>query len=195
MSGDNERIVELLKKDDEHALNEIFHLYFNQLFHFTAGFVKDKEEAKEIVHEAIFRLCQKRNQLRANTSVLGYLIIIVRNLSLNYLRQYRKWSTISLSGFDIENELSLNYHILSNQVWDQLLTGEINQLIETAMGSLTEKCRRVFELSRFENLSNAQIAERLNISVKTVEGHITDALKQLKSHLYRYMQSILFFLG
>lgn len=193
MSEDDKRIVQLLKKDNERGLDEIFHLYFNRLFHFALGFVKDKEEAREIVHDAIFRLWQKRHQLNNETSVLGYLIIVVRNLSLNYLRQFRNYKKLSFSNADLENELYLNYKILSNQVWDHLLTEEINLVLEAAVNSLTEKCRKVFELSRYQELSNAEIADKLRISVKTVEGHITEALKQIRVHLSKYIASVLFF--
>ncbi len=193
MSEDDKRIVQLLIKDNEHALDEIFHLYFNRLFHFSLGFVKDREEAREIVHDAIFRLWQKRHQLDSETSVLGYLIIVVRNLSLNYLRQFRNRKRLSFSNTDLESELYLNYKVLSNPVWDHLLTEEINLVLDAALSSLTEKCRKVFELSRYEDLSNAEIADKLRISVKTVEGHITEALKQIRVHLSRYMTSVLLF--
>lgn len=191
MPENDKRILELLKRDDERALDEIFHLYFNRLYHFSVEFVKNKEEAREIVQDAMMRFWQRRNYLKDDTGILSYLLIIVRNLSLNYLRQYKKHGKFIISGKDVENELSFNYEVLADPVWNELLAKETTLIIERAISSLTEKCRKVFELSRFEEMSNIEISQQLNISVKTVEGHITEALKSIRIHLSKYMSILL----
>ncbi|MDR1585401.1 MAG: sigma-70 family RNA polymerase sigma factor, partial [Prevotellaceae bacterium] len=102
----------------------------------------------------------------------AYLFQAARNKSLNFLR--RKKQTVSLNAveFDIveTNTASLE-------------TEELYRLIQEAVLDLPDKCREVFHLSRNENLSNKEIAEKLGISVKTVEAQITKALKRIKDFL------------
>ena len=187
MSENDKRIIELLKKDDERALNELFHLYYNKLYFFSIEFVGNSEDAREIVQDAMMRFWQRRKDLKNDSSIMNYLLTVVRNLSLNYLRQFKNKKKITITNTDVVRELSVNYQALASPVWDQLLTKELNNLIENTIGSLTDKCRKVFELSRYEEKSNVEISQILNISVKTVEGHITEALKTIRSNLLKYM--------
>lgn len=187
MSELDKKIVASLKKDDEHAMNELFHLYFNKLYYFCVDFVKDKEKAREIVQDAMMNFWQHRSHLNDDSNVYGYLLTIVRNLSLNHLRQYKRHNKFITTETGMVDELALNYQVLADQDWDELLTLEMESVVKQAIDTLPEKCRAVFEFSRFEELSNAEIAQKLQISIKTVEGHITEALKVLRKHLSKYL--------
>lgn len=187
MSEIDKKILLLLEADDERVLKLIYELYFKRLVAFSIEFVKDREIAKEISSDAIFRLWQKRNQLLENSCIISYLLTIVRNLSLNYLRQLKQeTNTISFSSvYDIE--LHLNYEVLADSSWDILLTHELETIVNDVINALPIRCKEVFLLSRNESLSNSKIAETLNISVKTVEGHITYALKLIREKLLHYI--------
>jgi RNA polymerase sigma-70 factor (ECF subfamily) len=187
MTENDKKILLLLKADDEKALRLIYELYFKRLVGFSVEFVKDREIAREISNDAIFRFWQKRQGLLENSCIISYLLTIVRNLSLNYLRQLKQEpSTISFSS-DYDAELHLNYEVLADPSWDVLLVHELETITNDAINSLPARCKEVFLLSRNENLSNPEISEKLNISVKTVEGHITYALKFIREKLLHYI--------
>ena len=187
MAEIDKRILRLIETDDERVLKLIYELYFNRLVGFSIEFVRDREIAKEISSDAIFRFWQKRHRLLKNSCIISYLLTIVRNLSLNYLRQLKQeTNTISFSSV-YDTELHLNYEVLADPSWDVLLARELETIANDVINALPIRCKEVFLLSRNENLSNSEIAEKLNISVKTVEGHITYALKFIREKLLHYI--------
>ncbi len=180
-------ILQLLRDNDEQALKLIYKLYFNRILGFSIEFVKDREIAREISNDAIFRFWQNRHRLKIDTCIISYLLTIVRNLSLNYLRQLKQEpNTISFDSI-YDTELHLNYKVLADSSWDLLLARELETVTTEAINALPLRCREVFLLSRDENLSNLEISLKLNISVKTVEGHITDGLKFIRKKLIDYI--------
>jgi RNA polymerase sigma-70 factor, ECF subfamily len=118
--------------------------------------------------------------LPANSHHKSYLYTSVRNRCLNYLRDNKKivrMDALTGEGFEENSELE---------------TGELEEKIKSGIESLPEKCREIFELNRMEGLKYAQIAEKLGISVKTVEAQMTKALSILRQHLGEFL-SLLFF--
>jgi RNA polymerase sigma-70 factor, ECF subfamily len=192
MTESDLNIVRSLRQNDETALKLIFKIYFNQLFHFASEFVINKEIAREIVHDAVFRFWQHRSNLREDTHVKAYLLKIVRNLCLNYLAKVKNSTNLLISSEDLKQEYALNYEVLSTPDWDQLLVLEMEEILLQTISALPEKCRTVFELSRYKQLSNLEIANQLGISVKTVEGHMTEALKTIRLKLSKYLNILLF---
>jgi len=182
----DEYIVASMKSDDQDALKDVFRLYFNQLYAFAIQFVIDREIAREIVHDSILRFWQHRHKLKDETNIKAYLLKIVRNLCLNHLKKYKDNPVVFIPDDQIRTVFALNYAVLADQSWDPMLADEFEEVISASISSLPEKCRNVFELSRFENLSNAEIAGKLEISVKTVEGHITEAIKSIRHKISKY---------
>jgi RNA polymerase sigma-70 factor (ECF subfamily) len=194
MSDIDSRIILSLKKNDESALREIFRLHFNRLLHFTKSFIFQEDIAREIVHEAIFRFWQHRHKLNDDTCIKAYLMRIVRNLCLNHLGKIKNGPMYTWYTEEIQQEIEYNYSVLADSGWDKLLVSELEEVLASIIANLPEKCRTVFELSRKEQLSNYEIASNLGISVKTVEGHITEALKIIRQKLARYLSFLLFFI-
>jgi len=192
MTESDLNIIRSLRQNDEKALKLIFKIYFNSLFHFASEFVINREIAREIVHDAVFRFWQHRSNLREDTHVKAYLLKIVRNLCLNYLAKVKNSNALLVSSEDVKQELALNYEVLSTQDWDQLLVREMEEILLQSISTLPEKCRKVFELSRYNQLSNLEIANQLSISVKTVEGHMTEALKTIRQKLSKYLNVFVF---
>jgi RNA polymerase sigma-70 factor (ECF subfamily) len=182
----DEDIIASMKSDDQDALKDVFRLYFNRLYSFAIEFVIDREIAREIVHDSILRFWQSRHKLKDETNIKAYLLKIVRNLCLNHLKKYSDKPVVFMPDDRIKKVLEINYIVLADQNWDPMLADEFEEVISASMSSLPEKCRKVFELSRFENLSNAEIAVKLEISVKTVEGHITEAIKSIRQKISKY---------
>lgn len=184
-------LIALLKSDKEEALREIFHLHFNKLHSFAIEFILDREIAREIVHDSILRFWQHRHKLNDETNIRAYLLKIVRNLCLNYLKKVKDDPLVIRPEEDIKRELDLNYEVLADINWDSILVQEFEEILTQIINALPEKCKLVFENSRYENLTNPEIAEKLGISVKTVEGHITEALKTIRHKLSKYLSIIL----
>jgi RNA polymerase sigma-70 factor (ECF subfamily) len=166
----------------------LFKEQFIPLCSFAKGFVYDQDTAKEIVQDVFINLWNKKETIDQARSVKAYLYQSVRNRCLNYIRDHQKFRSHYL---DIEVERTR-----PAEDYDLLVSEETQNKIEAAIRKLPEKCREVFELSRFDEMKYNDIAIKLAISVKTVEVHISKALKILREELKDLMTILLLlFLG
>jgi RNA polymerase sigma-70 factor (family 1) len=163
------QLVDQLRSGDQNAFTAIYDRYCAALYRTALRILQDHELAKDVVQEAFISLFEKANE---NT---------IRNLQA-YLYQVVKYQCFMQlrSGKISDKHLSqINTIIASNELEEELHAKELQLVLDESIAALPEKCREVFYLSRFESLSNKKIAERLNISHKTVENQITKALKIL----------------
>lgn len=175
-----------LRKGSEAAFDEIFNYYFPKLMNFAIGYVKDTEVAREIVQDTFLKLWEMRKNLAPETRLAPLLYTITRNDALNYLKQLiHKQKYIENRKQMYENQL--NYIALKDESSERLIYNELYEEINKAIADLPEKCRQVFQLSRDEGLKYHEIAEKMKISVKTVETHISDALKRLREALNAFL--------
>jgi RNA polymerase sigma-70 factor, ECF subfamily len=171
-----------LAEKNLNTFEKLFKELFKPLCTFSIKYVGDLDEAKGLVHEVFVSLWEKIDSLPADANYKSYLYTAVRNRSLNYLRDKKK-------NVRVEN---VEEHKLAES-HDPLVVRELESEIEIAIQSLPEKCREVFELNRVEGLKYAQIAEKMRISIKTVEAQMSKALSVLREHLKEFL-SVLFFL-
>lgn len=168
--------TELIKSLDKAAFEELFRSYFTTLCSFAQKFVNDSDEAKDIVHQVFINLWQKRDEVNLETSLKSYLFQGVQNRSLNYIRDHKK-----LVLFDApQNEGELAQYFDSR---DHLESSEAENRINRALDELPDKCQEIFLMNRFDGLKYREIAEKLDISIKTVETQMSRALKMLKERL------------
>lgn len=175
--SDNELFLEL-KNDNEFAFEQLFNKYYASLCLFTFRFLHNREMAEEIVQEVFVRIWTKRSTLEINTSVKQYLLSSVRNRSLNLI-QHEK----------VEKHYARHVELgaLAEQDPDFCFQEiGLRKKIEKSIELLPEKRREIFRLSREEGLKYHEIADRLHLSVKTVEAHMGLALKQLRESLKDY---------
>jgi RNA polymerase sigma-70 factor, ECF subfamily len=165
---------------DERTLEVLFKDHFTGLCQFAMGYVKDYEAAKEIVQDAFVNLWEKRETIDLSKPVKSYLSTSVRNKCLNYLRDHKKFSTDLLA---LEN---ISLEAMFSQP-DKLVESDIRAQIAGAMDELPEKCREIFRLSRYQNMKYQQIADELQISVKTVETQMSKALQHMRQRLAEYL--------
>jgi RNA polymerase sigma-70 factor, ECF subfamily len=163
-------------KNFEHLFKE----HFKALTGFALKFLPDHDEAKGVVHEVFVLLWEKFDALKADTNHRSYLYTAVRNRCLNVIRDKKKLVQLST----VHNEITDANH-------DHLEMRELEIEIEQGLNSLPEKCREVFEKSRIEGLKYAEIAEKMNISIKTVEAQMSKALKILRVHLAEFLTLLL----
>lgn len=161
---------------------QLFRELFKPLCNFAMKYVRDLDEAKNIVHEVFVVVWEKFDTLPADTNYRSYLFTAVRNRCLNSLRDRKKH--VALDNISERDAAEENH---------STETEELEKQITLAIESLPEKCRMVFELNRMEGLKYAQIADKMGISIKTVEAQMSKALSVLRASLGEFL-SLIFFL-
>ena len=165
-------ILRLIKEGDRLAFRHLFETWFTPLCRFMHLYISEKTVVEELALDLFMHIWENRQTLQIQVSLKSYLFQAARNRCLNELRKQK--NTVSLD--EISGE------IIDAGVYS-LEETELHNLIQEAVLALPDKCREVFDLSRNESLSNREIADRMNISVKTVEAQITKALKRIKNFL------------
>ena len=169
------------KKDFEVCYNK----FFNSFYHIALQFISHEEDAEEVVQEAFIKLWGKDIDFQSEQEVKNYLFILIRNRCLNLLRDKKK----QIQYGPVHDTLMalINYKLLDETGEDILLYSELVEKVRDAISLLTPQCRKVFELSRFEDLSNNEIADQMGISTKAVEANMTRAIKKLRDQLIPYL--------
>ncbi|MCC5937285.1 MAG: RNA polymerase sigma-70 factor [Lunatimonas sp.] len=176
---------------DEQAFEASFKAHFGALHAYATTILKDSEAAEEVVQTVFLKLWEKRTELQITVSVKSYLYKSVYYDSLNVLKHQK------VRQRHMENSLQDQKNSLSSGPYGQTpgQESELMQRIQAVLDDLPEKCRYVFHLSRFEELKYHEIAERLDISIKTVEAHMGKALKSLRMGLREFLPTLLLVLN
>lgn len=173
-----------IQQGDEKAFEKLFKLYYGYLCNFATKIIADDVAAEEIVQEFFVKFWERRADLSVESSLKNYLFRSVKNLCLNHI----KHSNIKLQHAQkviAESETS-NFN---NDYIEVDLAADIAKSIE----ELPKKRREIFRLSREEGLKYREIAEKLNISIKTVEAQMSLAIKSLRDKLKKYNTFIFYF--
>jgi len=182
LSQDNE-LYRKLKEGNGQAFKTLFEKYYSALCHFACQLLQDNVLAEESVQELFVRLWERRELLNIETSVKHYLFQSVRNQCLNLI-QHQKVRKLYASKI-IE---SANREIDTEQYFMEV---DLIKRIEKSIDSLPQKRKEIFKLSREQGLKYKEIAEKLNISIKTVEAQMGLALKYLRDDLKEYSDHLL----
>lgn len=185
-----EQIVEGVKAGKDKAFRELYDVYYRRLFCIARQYLQDEFIAETIVSDVFFHLWESRKSLLIQTSLNAYLIRSVRNYSINYLQKNYVEKEVSLNNIDITSPLLF---LSDDYPLGHLMEKELAQKIHEEINALPEETRRVFILSRIEELKHEEIATKLNISVNTVKYHIKQALSILRERLKDYLISIIIF--
>jgi RNA polymerase sigma-70 factor (ECF subfamily) len=175
--------LEGIRSGDEKAFEKVFHAYFEKVCYFAKDYVFDWEIAREIAQEAFIKIWEIRTTLEDGSDIPSLLFTITRNNALNHLKhltireKYRNYSERSFV------ESQLNLIALSDLQVDQIFGSDMQLIINQAIDDLPEKCKEVFMMSRNFEMTYKEIALQLNISIRTVENHIAEALKRLRAKI------------
>ena len=171
--SDTEEIIRRLKREDKSAVDDLFSYYYPRLYHFSKSILKIENEIDDILQEVFVKIWLNRQKINNAETFNAYIFTITKNEVLNLIRN-------KLKDQAFRDELFIHSVAEEYQQQSRLEFEEIKAAIDQIVVNLPEKRRQVFVLSRTEGLSNKEITQQLNISEKTVEDHITHAIKQLK---------------
>jgi RNA polymerase sigma-70 factor, ECF subfamily len=164
---------------------KLFREHFTSLCYFAQKYLGDLDNSKEIVHAVFIKVWENRQGFDWEKPAKSYLFTSVYNRSMNHIRDHKKF--IDNNEANKQSPESFEFH-------DTMETSELEAKINKTIEGLPEKCREIFMLNRFEGKKYAEIAKKMNISVKTVETQMSKALKILKEELKDYIYLFLFFI-
>lgn len=169
---DDSTLLILIRTRNESAFKCLFNRYFIPLCRFINIYVKDYSSSEELALDIFTYLWENAEAIEIKRTFKSYLYQSARNRSLNHLRDRKETIALDSILYDLGDTDETSMEVM-----------ELESLIQEAVLALPDRCREVFEKSRYEELSNKQISEDLSISIKTVEAQITKALKRLKEYV------------
>jgi RNA polymerase sigma-70 factor (ECF subfamily) len=179
-------ILQKMIQGDEDAFKYFFDTYYDDLCNFVNSYLRDETLSEDIVQNIFIYLWEKRGSLPLNCSVKSYLYSASKNKSLNYLRNRKNQNRIV-------GELVPRAELASDAADQFLEFEELKKIICEAINRLPAQCKTIYQLSRNGGLTNREIAEKLEISIKTVENQITIAIRKIKDFLEPYHDQIFIF--
>jgi len=187
MSPIEKEIIDKIREGDIKAFDFLFVSHYPSLCTYATDLVRTTEIAEEVVQDVFLKLWNKRSILSVQTSLKAYLYRMVHNRCLNYIRDHSTQKTIKTLSFeDIQTRLTIFDIKSTDSVFDDLLTEQIENDLNKAIGALPEQCRKIFYLCRFQGHSYPEIAEKLDLSVSTVKTQMLRAIEKLKDVWAKY---------
>lgn len=177
-------IIQRMIEGDENAFKYFFDTYYDDLCNFVNGYLRDETLSEDIVQSIFIYLWEKRDSIPYNSSIKSYLFTASKNKSLNHLRNVKNKNRI-------EGAIFAQPELFSDEKADMFMElEELKTIISNAVNVLPTQCKKIYQLSRDEGLSNKEIAEKLGITAKTVENQMTIAIRKLKDSLQPYQDQI-----
>jgi len=185
--GGNEEIKDLLVaiayNNDQSAYRTLFIQLHGKLKQFSFSIVRSEEEAEDIVSELFVLIVQRKEQLCQLESPLYYFYTTVRNMSLNLLKKQKRRAGLSMDEWQVQlNSIYFRPDLL-------MITEEMVVKIKMTINSLPNRCRLIFKLIKEDGLKYKEVAELLNISVKTVEAQMAIAMRRMAQSMQVDLQS------
>lgn len=176
-----------IKEGDQQAFEVVFKGMYADLCRYAHSFLKDKDDAEDLVQNTFVKVWDKRDQIELSDSLSGYLYRMVYNQSMNKI----KHQNIRLEHVEhVKHQFDEGEFVIDNA---QNLN-EMHERVHLAIDKLPKECGRIFKMSRFEELKYQEIADTLEISIKTVENQIGKALKIMRTELSEYLVGLLIFI-
>jgi len=181
----DEQLLEHVQRNSEEAFTELYHRFWKKLFIVAANKLQDKAVAEELAQDLLADVWQRRHSIRITTTLQAYMAVSMKYKIIDYLahlnhrQKYQAYIQSTGVPLDHGTEKWLNFE-------------ELRARLEQYVKDLPEKCRLVYQLSKEQGYKNRQIAQEQGISEKTVEAHLTRALKVLRHKLSHFIFSFLF---
>jgi RNA polymerase sigma-70 factor (family 1) len=174
---DDQALWTAIQQDSELAFATLYERYWSILYSNAYNYLKDKDACMDIVHDIFISIWKKRHEVEI-VSFKHYLTQSTRYQIYKKLESNNKSKVVQLEEWRENSE-----NVISNEGEEKILYRDLEQKLDVLMENLPKRCREIFILSRRQNLSNVEIAEKLNISKRTVENQLTYALQHLRASL------------
>lgn len=193
MLEEEKKLVLKIQKGDTVAFDKLFKGYYPHLFRFLISMLNNKDAANDLLQDLFLKVWRNKENLNPEKSIKSYLFYAAKNLSLNYFRDKRKKERITIPlgeenlSPDNKNTGRMEKNFITQSAEELYIQNSLQNELHKALQSLPERSRIAFYLSRYEELSHAEIAEIMKISPKTVNNLIMRALELLRKclrHLY-----------
>lgn len=175
--------LERLRTGDNAAFDTLFRTHYPDLVGFAESILRERAAAEDVAQEVMLELWRRREQIQPETSLRAYLFRATRNRALNQIRHQRVAARV-------EPEIIASRPDSAPPADRAIVETELRHAVNRAMTKLPARCREVFELSRVEGLKYAEIAQVLDISVKTVEAQMGKALRVMREHLAAWLPGV-----
>lgn len=175
-------LTKRLQADDQTALKELFEAHYSHVCAAIHRYTAARSVAEDLAQQVFIRFWQKRHQITINSSPGAYLQRMAINEALAWLRSKKNQQPDPLP-----THLPDDQQQLVPDPGEQLMQQELHEQILAAIGSLPPRCQEVFVLSRYEQLSYQEIADKLDISIKTVENQMGKALRLMREKMEPYL--------
>jgi RNA polymerase sigma-70 factor (ECF subfamily) len=180
---DDKLLFSKVTHGDKHSFDILFQKYYSQLVRFAVGYLHDGPSAEEVVQDVFVRIWENAQRIEIETSVLAYLYSSVRNQALNCIKhekvkkkyEQEQVTVVDSDEYDFEEKVNVKF---------------FRQILTSVVGDLQKKCREIFEMAKFEGLTYDEIAEYLQVSVKTVENQMGIALKKIREVMLPYSKQV-----
>ncbi|MFD2574399.1 RNA polymerase sigma-70 factor [Spirosoma soli] len=183
----DQEILSAIQLGDERVFEAVFRQHYNALCQYGYSFLKDWDDAEEVVQAVFMTIWEKRDGLEINISLKSYLYRAVHNRCLNRIKHL----TVQA---EHRSHVAAEVGQLYEAPAQVLMANELSDRLQEAIQQLPDQCRLIFTMSRFEELKYQEIADRLGLSIKTVENQIGKALRILRTELAEYLP-VLILLG
>ncbi len=174
--------------------NELFNEFYPRFIRFAVSYVRDKDIAEDFVSEAFTAYWENYDTLDEDTNARAYILTIIRNKCLNHLKHLQVKRRVKQAMTDDAGwQLDVSINTLEACNPDFLFSDEIRRIIDETLKKMPERTRRIFMMSRSEGLAYAEIADKMELSVKSIEYHMSKALADFRISLKEFLPIILFF--
>lgn len=177
-------LIEAILQNDEKAFNQLFERYWSRVYAIAYRYVKDEEASLEITHDIFLNIWNKRHELQIN-SFKNYVITAASYHGIRKKQTLRSIPIQYVEDYEYTEDEAYSFNNLSaiNQGETKIWQNEFDSKVDTLLNELPKRCREIYTMSRKDNLSIKEISIRLNISTRTVENQLTNALKHLRTAL------------
>ena len=172
-------LIDKMKGGDRESFNKVFRRYYSPLTRFCVRFVGDGDQAAEIVQDLVVKLWTNREKLTVTSSFESYMLRSVRNSAITYINRERAHNDVNERIYTNDSD--------ANDPSETLQSNNLEASYKKVLATMPEKRREVFLASRFDGMKYAEIAAKMGLSQKTVEAHMSAAIKQLREGLKEYL--------
>jgi RNA polymerase sigma-70 factor (ECF subfamily) len=171
----------------ESNFSAFYKTYYKRFIHYASYYVTDVRTAEDLTHDTILYCWENRNKLPADTDVLGYILLTIKNKCLNHLKHLQVEAEYGRHCVELyEWEIKARIMTLEDTHYTDIFASEIKRIVKDALARLPEETRYIFEQNRFKFRSRKEIAAELGVSLQKIDYHINKANRHLYNELKDY---------